>query len=158
MGLSPRAVIERRLLRRVARRLANLRDEAASLGDAVLTMMIANAWQEAVSRRLRSTLESGAVKLIPSRPTESGFRVAGAHRVASDAMHLAGRVVMSADDFCAWQAFMGWTDTQTAKQLQINRNTVTRYKGRGAPLHIALAANALASGLAPWRAFGGYIA
>ena len=52
--------------------------------------------------------------------------------------------------FRAWQAHMGWTNSQTARQLQRTRVTINTYKINGAPLYIGLAAAALARGLKSW--------
>jgi hypothetical protein len=55
-----------------------------------------------------------------------------------------------AKHFRAWQAHMGWSNSEIARQLQIARGTVIKYRRHGAPFHIALAAVALAAGLEPW--------
>lgn len=57
---------------------------------------------------------------------------------------------MTAREFCAWQATMGWTNTEAARQLQRTRYTIQIYRMKGAPLYIGLAAAALAVGLAAW--------
>jgi transcriptional regulator with XRE-family HTH domain len=57
---------------------------------------------------------------------------------------------MLARNFRAWQKHMGWSNSEIARRLQIARGTVIKYRLEGAPLHIALAAVALAAGLEPW--------
>jgi hypothetical protein len=57
---------------------------------------------------------------------------------------------MTANHFRAWQEHMGWTNTETARQLQRTRFTINTYEADGAPLYIGLAAAALAIGLSPW--------
>jgi len=59
---------------------------------------------------------------------------------------------MDAKDFTAWQAHMGFNDSETSRRLGITRKTIAKYKTDGAPLHVALACAALAFGLPPWSA------
>lgn len=58
---------------------------------------------------------------------------------------------MTAEDFIAWQQHMRLNDVATARALGLARNTVAKYKQKGAPIHIALACAALAWPLPPWR-------
>jgi hypothetical protein len=60
------------------------------------------------------------------------------------------KVGMTANHFRAWQAHMGWTNSETARRLQRTRVTINTYKANGAPLYIGLAAAALALGLKSW--------
>lgn len=59
---------------------------------------------------------------------------------------------MTAEDFTAWMAHMKWSVAQTARELGLSRNTVTKYQAEGAPAHIALACAAVAFGLPKWKA------
>lgn len=58
---------------------------------------------------------------------------------------------MSGSEFRIWQALMGWNNSEVARRLHLSRGTVQKYVDHGAPLHIALAAAALAVGLSPWK-------
>ena len=58
---------------------------------------------------------------------------------------------MSAEEFRIWQLHMGWNNSEVARQLHLSRGTVQKYVDSGAPLHIALAAAALAIGLPAWH-------
>jgi hypothetical protein len=62
-----------------------------------------------------------------------------------------GQIPVLAKDFRAWQHRMGWTNSEAARQLGIQRSTLLVYRATGAPLHIGLAANALANSLGPWQ-------
>jgi len=59
---------------------------------------------------------------------------------------------MTADDFNAWIAHMGWNDSKVAAMLNLSRNTVVKYKAEGAPGYIGYACAALAFGLPAWKA------
>lgn len=58
---------------------------------------------------------------------------------------------MTAQDFEAWMARMGFNVSQTARTLDLSRNTVDKYRREGAPLHIGYACAALAFGLPVWK-------
>lgn len=58
---------------------------------------------------------------------------------------------MSADDFNAWLAHMGWSMRKASIALGVSKNTIPRYCEDGAPEYIGLACSALAQGLPPWR-------
>lgn len=58
---------------------------------------------------------------------------------------------MKAKDFSAWIAYMAWNDSEVARQLDISRNSVAKYKDEGAPGYIGLACAALAANLLPWE-------
>lgn len=58
---------------------------------------------------------------------------------------------MAAEDFGAWIDHMGWSDSEVARQLDLSRNSVAKYRKEGAPANIALACAALAFGLPGWR-------
>jgi hypothetical protein len=58
---------------------------------------------------------------------------------------------MTALDFNAWLEHMAWSGLEAARQLDVSKNSITAYKRKGAPLHIALACAALAENLEPWR-------
>lgn len=59
---------------------------------------------------------------------------------------------MSADDFTAWMAHMGFNIQTAAERLDLGRNTVSRYRREGAPGHIGLACSAIAMSLPEWKA------
>lgn len=59
---------------------------------------------------------------------------------------------MTATDFTAFLAHMGWSDYTAAREFGAARNSIMAWKRRGAPLYIALACAALAFGLPAWRA------
>lgn len=58
---------------------------------------------------------------------------------------------MTAEDFEAWLQHTGFSGLEAARQLEVSKNTVMKYRREGAPLHIALACSALSHGLPPWR-------
>lgn len=57
---------------------------------------------------------------------------------------------MTALQFEAWLEHMGWSGLEAARRLGLSKDTVTKYKRHGAPITVALACAALASGLPPW--------
>ena len=57
---------------------------------------------------------------------------------------------MEAKDFEAWINHMGWSDSKVARELDLSRNTVIKYKQQGAPASIGYACAAIAYGLPPW--------
>lgn len=59
---------------------------------------------------------------------------------------------MTASDFSAFLAHMGWSDYTAARELGSARNSIIAWRKRGAPLYVALACAALANGLPAWRA------
>lgn len=62
---------------------------------------------------------------------------------------------MSADDFKAWQAHMGWSSAETARRLGVSSDTITRYRHRGVPKRlgrlVGFACSAVAHGLPVWK-------
>lgn len=58
---------------------------------------------------------------------------------------------MDAKDFSAWIDHMGWNDSEVARNLELSRNTVAKYKTEGAPASIGYACAALAFGLPEWE-------
>lgn len=58
---------------------------------------------------------------------------------------------MTGADFTAWMQLKGWNILKTAAELELGRNTVSRYMREGAPKHIAYACAALAFGLPAWK-------
>lgn len=58
---------------------------------------------------------------------------------------------MSAESFRQWQSEMDLSASEAALVLEIHPNTMTRYRQKGAPYHIALACAALFHRLGPWR-------
>lgn len=52
---------------------------------------------------------------------------------------------MTARQFNAWQAALGLTDSQAARQLGTSPSTIARYREQGGPAILALACYALAS-------------
>lgn len=58
---------------------------------------------------------------------------------------------MTAEDFTAWMEHQGLNVAQTARTLELSRNTVAKYQREGAPLSIALACAAVSFGLPPWK-------
>lgn len=58
---------------------------------------------------------------------------------------------MTADDFNAWLAHMGYSGLEAARKLGCANNTVVKYRRDGAPDYIGLACAALAFGLPHWK-------
>lgn len=60
---------------------------------------------------------------------------------------------MTAKEFKAWQADMGWTATEAARRLGKSADTISRYRAHGVPerdaVTVALACKALANRLTP---------
>jgi DNA-binding transcriptional regulator YiaG len=59
---------------------------------------------------------------------------------------------MSADEFKEWLKTMKISGAKAARLLGVHVNTVTKYKRRGAPDHVALACTALYHRLGKWKA------
>lgn len=58
---------------------------------------------------------------------------------------------MEPEDFAAWMAHMGFNIQTAAERLDLGRNTVARYRRKGAPGHIGLACSAIAMGIPAWK-------
>jgi hypothetical protein len=65
-------------------------------------------------------------------------------------------VIVTAEDFTAWVAFMKatrrWSGAECARALGCGENQIRIWKANGAPGYIGLACAALAFGLPAWRA------
>ena len=57
---------------------------------------------------------------------------------------------MTGEDFQAFLDHMGWSEREAARQLQLSRNSVAKYKREGAKPDIDYACAAIAAGLEPW--------
>lgn len=62
---------------------------------------------------------------------------------------------MTKNDFQTWLEHMaeargGYSSTEAADDLGVNRNTIGRWKERGAPRHVALACTTLLCNLGPY--------
>lgn len=58
---------------------------------------------------------------------------------------------MTADDFNAWLEKEGFSAREAARHLGCSKDTVAKYKLKGAPVYIGLACAALSFGLPAWR-------
>ena len=57
---------------------------------------------------------------------------------------------MTADQFARWIADRQISNREAARQLGLNKDTVTRYCRDGGPLWLGLACAAISHGLPPW--------
>ena len=57
---------------------------------------------------------------------------------------------MTANEFCEWLRAMRISGAEAARLLNVNVNTITRYKRDGAPHAIGLACAAIFHRLKPW--------
>lgn len=58
---------------------------------------------------------------------------------------------MTFEAFNGWLAAMGISGTEAGRRLGFHANTITKFKRRGAPAHVALACAALYHRLEPWK-------
>lgn len=58
---------------------------------------------------------------------------------------------MTANEFCEWLKAMKISGAEAARLLDVNVNTITRYKREGAPQTVALACSALYHRLGEWN-------
>ncbi|MBL4719042.1 MAG: hypothetical protein OSA41_00740 [Erythrobacter sp.] len=57
---------------------------------------------------------------------------------------------MTGEDFEAFITYMGWSEREVARVMQLSRNSVAKYKREGAKADIDFACAALAAGLPKW--------
>ena len=57
---------------------------------------------------------------------------------------------MTGEEFKRWMGAVGLNKAQTARTLNLSRNSVAKYELEGAPVSIAYACAAIAAGLKPW--------
>tara|TARA_B100000678_G_scaffold289085_1_gene298881 strand:+ start:168 stop:356 length:189 start_codon:yes stop_codon:yes gene_type:complete len=57
---------------------------------------------------------------------------------------------MTGEDFQAFLDHMGWSEREAARQLQLSRNSVAKYRTKGTKADIDFACAALAAGLPRW--------
>ena len=57
---------------------------------------------------------------------------------------------MTGEDFQAFIDHMGWSERETARQLEVDRNSIAKYKTVGTKAYLDFACAALAAGLPKW--------